>query len=59
MRKCILRIFILKYRFLLAGGGGDASIGRGAMRGKRSVPTDIMLVTRPQNLPTKKGKFCF
>nr|XP_050862637.1 piwi-like protein Siwi isoform X3 [Vespula vulgaris]XP_050862638.1 piwi-like protein Siwi isoform X3 [Vespula vulgaris] len=39
------------------GGGGDASIGRGAMRGKRSVPTDIMLVTRPQNLPTKKGSF--
>ncbi|XP_047364611.1 piwi-like protein Siwi [Vespa velutina] len=39
------------------GGGGDASIGRGAMRGRRSVPTDIMLVTRPQNLPTKKGIF--
>lgn len=58
MRECVLRIFIFKYGFLL-GGGGDAPIGRGAMRGRRSVITDIMLVTKPQNLPTKKGKFCF
>lgn len=59
MCECVLRIFIFKYGFLLGEGGGDVSIGRGAMRGRRSIITDIMLVTRPQNLPTKKGKFFF
>ncbi|XP_015190096.1 PREDICTED: protein aubergine isoform X2 [Polistes dominula] len=34
---------------------GDTSFGRGAIRGRRFLCTDSLLVTRPENLPTKKG----
>ncbi|XP_043499080.1 piwi-like protein Siwi isoform X2 [Polistes fuscatus] len=34
---------------------GDTSFGRGSIRGKRFLCTDSLIVTRPENLPTKKG----
>ncbi|KAK2583778.1 hypothetical protein KPH14_009684 [Odynerus spinipes] len=38
-----------------AGGSGDApALGRGAMRGRRVISGEL-LVTKPANLPTKKG----
>lgn len=42
--------------FVVSGGGagGDAGItGRGAMRGRRPIPVDIL--TRPKDLHSKKG----
>ncbi|XP_023290765.1 piwi-like protein Siwi isoform X2 [Orussus abietinus] len=37
------------------GGGGEAgSLGRGSLRGRRVLPSDL-LVTRPRDLKTKKG----
>lgn len=42
----------------VAAGGGDAAaqLGRGAMRGRRMIPsTPENIQTRPENLITKQG----
>lgn len=39
-----------------AGPGGDAPVGRGAMRGRRQLPTEI-LRTKPEQIDSKKGTF--
>ncbi|XP_014605290.1 PREDICTED: protein aubergine-like isoform X2 [Polistes canadensis] len=36
-------------------GAENTSFGRGAIRGKRLLCTDSLIITRPDNLPTKKG----
>lgn len=36
------------------GGGDTASLGRGAMRGRRTLPAD--LITRPRELVQKQGE---
>ena len=45
---------LLSMNMFVVSGGGDAGMtGRGAMRGRRPIPVDIL--TRPKDMHSKKG----
>lgn len=51
----ILYNFVIKFLGSVDGAAAASSLGRGAMRGRRVLPANI--ITRPTTLESKQGLF--